>query len=387
MKIFVFIFAKISVCAHGNLFRKKNRIYIFTMTPELPNKVRIIDIARMAGVSPGTVDRVIHNRGQVSEGKRKEILSIVENLQYQPNIIARSLAMKKTFRFASLLPEYKPGEYWEAPEKGIDKAWGEIRNYNVLVEKSYFNQFDAQSFSAASEKLLNSNPNAVLMAPTFCNEAVQLMERLHEKKIPGVYIDSNTEDDFYLSYFGQHSYQSGYVAAKLLVNGLPEGSKILVIRTMRIAGSCNQTQRREEGFMAYFKEKGLTGKYHFIRIKLSADDHSGNRKDVEQIFRKTSHIRAAIVFNSRVYQLADILKKMKIKNIKLIGYDLSGENVPALKDKTISFLIAQRPEDQGYQGIMALCNHLVFNKEIKRINYMPIDILAKENIDYYMNYQ
>ena len=156
---------------------------------------------------------------------------------------------------------------------------------------------------------------------------------------------------------------------------------------MHIAGTSNQTRRREEGFMAYFKENGLTDKYHFIRIKLSADDHSGNRKDIEQIFAKTSHIRAAIVFNSRVYQLADILRKMKIRNVKLIGYDLSGGNVAALKDKTISFLIAQRPEDQGYQGIMAMCNHLVFNKEIKRINYMPIDILAKENIDYYMNYQ
>ena len=355
--------------------------------PEFSNKVRIIDIARMAGVSPGTVDRVLHNRGQVSEEKRKEIAAIIENIHYQPNIIARSLAMKKTFRFISLLPEYKSGEYWEAPEKGIDKAQGEIRNYNILVEKSYFNQFDAQSFVAASKKLLNSNPDAVLMAPTFRNEAIQLMEQLHEKNIPGVYIDSNTEDDFYLSYFGQHSYQSGYVAAKLLANGLLEGSKILIIRTVRIAGTSNQTQRREEGFMAYFKENGLTDIYHFIQIKLSANDTAENQKDIAHIFKKTSHVRAAIVFNSRVNQLADILKKMKIKNVKLIGYDLSGSNAAALKDETISFLIAQRPEDQGYQGIMALCNHLVFNKEVKRINYIPIDIIAKENIDYYMNYQ
>jgi LacI family transcriptional regulator len=354
--------------------------------PELSSKVRIIDIARMAGVSPGTVDRVIHNRGQVLEEKREKILSIIEDLHYQPNIIARSLAMKKTFRFASLLPEYKPGEYWEAPEKGIDRARIEILNYNISVEKLYFNQFNAQSFVAASDKLLNSNPDAVLIVPTFRNEAARLMEQLHARNIPGVYIDSNTEDDFYLSYFGQHSYQSGYAAARLLASGLPQGSEVIVARTLRIAGTSNQTERREEGFMAYFKENDFMDKYHFIQIKLSADDDAGNRKDIEQIFKKSSYIRAAIVFNSRVYQLADILKKMKSKDVKLIGYDLSGGNVAALKDESVSFLIAQRPEDQGYQGIMALCNHLVFNKEIKRVNYMPIDILTRENIDYYINY-
>ncbi len=353
----------------------------------LSNKIRIIDIARMAGVSPGTVDRVLHNRGEVSEEKRTKILSIIDDIQYQPNILARSLARKKTLRFASLLPEYHPGEYWEAPEKGIDKAQTEIRNYNIVLEKLYYNQFNVQSFVSVSEKLLNTNPDAVLLTPTFRNEAAALMGQLHTRNIPGVYIDSNAEDDYYLSYFGQHSYQSGYAAARLLENGLPHGSEVLIVRTIRTAGaSSNQTQRREEGFMAYFQEKNLANKYHFIHVKLSADDHTGNLKEIEKVFKKSPGIRAAIVFNSRVYQLADIFKKLGTTGMKLIGYDLSGDNVSCLKNELVSFLIAQRPEDQGYQGIMALCNRLVFNKEIKRINYMPIDILTRENIDYYVNY-
>jgi LacI family transcriptional regulator len=352
----------------------------------LSNKIRIVDIAKLAGVSHGTVDRVLHNRGGVAEEHREKILSIIEELHYQPNILARSLAMKKTFHFVSLLPGFKRGEYWEIPAKGIDRAHAELQSYNVDIEKLYFDQFDSKSFTAAASLLLQMKPDAALIVPTFRNEAVTLMEQLYQKGIAGVYIDSNTEDNHHLSYFGQHSYQSGYTAACLLEGGLPDNAEILVVKTMRIAGISNQTQRREEGFMAYFNENGHMDKYHFIHTRLSADDDAGNLTEIKNIFNKRPNIRAAIVFNSRVHQLAHILKKLAVKDVKLIGYDLSGNNVSWLKNGMISILIAQRPEDQGYQGIMALFNHVVLNKKIKRVNYMPIDILTRENIDYYTNY-
>ena len=54
-----------------------------------------------------------------------------------------------------------------------------------------------------------------------------------------------------------------------------------------------------------------------------------------------------------------------------------------LKDGKIDFLISQRPEEQGYAAVTALFNKLFLNKEVQRKHFMPIDIIAKENIDYY----
>lgn len=65
------------------------------MNKESPN-IRIIDIAEMAGVSVGTVDRVIHNRGRVSEENEKKVRAILEKANYQPNLMARSLASKSS---------------------------------------------------------------------------------------------------------------------------------------------------------------------------------------------------------------------------------------------------------------------------------------------------
>lgn len=90
------------MCAHTLLL---NSIIHFTFADEKQDtyqymdkefsNIRIVDIAKMAGVSVGTVDRVIHNRGRVSEENRKKVQAILEMVHYQPNLMARSLAASK----------------------------------------------------------------------------------------------------------------------------------------------------------------------------------------------------------------------------------------------------------------------------------------------------
>ena len=71
--------------------------------------VRIKDIAEKANVSVGTVDRVIHNRGRVSEEARQKVLQTLQELDYQPNLIARTLGANRSYRIAALIPDPDPG--------------------------------------------------------------------------------------------------------------------------------------------------------------------------------------------------------------------------------------------------------------------------------------
>ena len=93
------------VCVHGNIFYSFYSCIILNSRDtnkkgKDTGKTRIIDIARKANVSIGTVDRVIHNRGEVSRITREKILSIIHELNYQPDILARTLAKKRVFNFA-----------------------------------------------------------------------------------------------------------------------------------------------------------------------------------------------------------------------------------------------------------------------------------------------
>ncbi|TFH19676.1 MAG: LacI family DNA-binding transcriptional regulator, partial [Bacteroidia bacterium] len=79
-------------------------------------KIRIKDIAEIAQVSIGTVDRVIHKRGEVSDSTRERIRRLLEEYNYKPDIHASSLALKKPIRLAVVMPGVaNEHSFWDLP--------------------------------------------------------------------------------------------------------------------------------------------------------------------------------------------------------------------------------------------------------------------------------
>ena len=64
----------------------------------------IVDVAKIAGVTPTTVSRVINNRGYISEKTKSKVFQAMKELNYQPNEIARSLTKKKTNSIGIIVP-------------------------------------------------------------------------------------------------------------------------------------------------------------------------------------------------------------------------------------------------------------------------------------------
>jgi LacI family transcriptional regulator len=94
------------------------------------DRIRIKDIAQMAGVSVGTVDRVLHSRSGVSESSRIKVEEILKKLNYQPNMYASALASNKKYRFAYLLPSHNEGDYWKDVERGMQQAITRFSDFN-----------------------------------------------------------------------------------------------------------------------------------------------------------------------------------------------------------------------------------------------------------------
>lgn len=346
-------------------------------------KVRIKDIARLAQVSPGTVDRVIHQRGEVSEETRKKVDRIIKELDYKPDILARTLASKKTWLFAVLMPVSVNGnDFWHAPNTGIDRALHEISPFGIIVRRYYFDQFDRDSFRKQAGELLQESPDAILFAPIFPEESLDFVRQAAGSGIPVFLFNSNIDGVDHVGYIGQNALQSGYLGAKLLTYGIPGEGDILIISLVGRKENHNDIIRRERGFRRFFRENALGMNFNILTIELSQPSVSDLHKKLKPYFDQ-ARIKGVFVPNSRVHRVAAFLEEQGIESVRLIGYDLLPTNVDYLKKGTVDFLISQKPEEQGYRGIMALFNKVILKSDVREVQYIPIDILTKENIDYY----
>ncbi|MCD6346027.1 MAG: LacI family DNA-binding transcriptional regulator [Bacteroidales bacterium] len=354
------------------------------MKKDSPHKqTRIKDIAERAGVSVGTVDRVLHKRGEVSTETRDRVLQIAEELHYQPNVIARTLASKKKYHFGVLIPEAsKQNLYWEAPLTGILKAQSELQAYGVRLSINTFSSTEKSDFQKKSQHLLDTETDGVILAPIYYSASKAFLNKCLVEELPVLFIDTKLDYKYTIRYIGQNSCQTGYVAARLLGMGQMTNSKFIVFNIAREKDQLFHFNEREKGFREYFLKEGNNNEITSYAIY---DDSIPRIKNILQNYMSQhSKLNGIFVTGSKVYLLAQVLEEMGIGDIRLLGFDLVSQNLHYLKRNYIDFLISQQPEEQGYSGIQTLYSVLVQHQDVSLIKNMPIDIITKENLTQYL---
>ena len=339
------------------------------------------EIARLANVSIGTVDRVIHNRKGVSDATRQKINKIIEEINYQPNKMASLLASKKIVNIAVAIPRVSnETDYWTFPLNGIEQAGEEVKQFGITIQYFFYDLDSHESFNKAAEELLNCNPQGILLAPSFIDESTALVKRINELNIPFVFINSDLPKQPSLSYIGPELYQSGRLAAQLTSLSIAEEDEIMIINISADLENDHHLIRKEQGFRSYFNDQQPGNPITTLNIYNTHIESV--EKSVLEALQQKPNVKAFFVTNSRVNIVAKILKKHN-KTHLLVGYDFLKSNINYLKDGQINFLICQRPKEQGYLAIMALYKYLFNISEPEKAIYMPIDIITKENYQFY----
>lgn len=351
---------------------------------ESNERITINDVAKAAGVSKGTVDRVLHNRGEVSEKSKLKVLKVVEELGFSPNLYASMLASRKNHKIICLIPEYAPGEFWDLTERGISKGREDVARFGVSVETIKYDQYDIESFQRACAETLAAKPSGVILAPMFRNETLKFVNELHENGIVYVYIDSKLEDDNYLAYFGMPMYQSGYLCADILTQGQP-AEKVYIIRVLRDKkGLSDPTVTRRSGFTDYISERFPDCRIENVFI--DAKDHEGTVRTLDKLFEEDdATVKELVMFNSRVHLVAGYLKMRNIHGCRLVGFDVLEKNLSYMREGFIDVLIAQHSDQQVAAAIDSIVETVVMQRQLpKRDYFTQMDILTKYNCDYYL---
>lgn len=345
-------------------------------------KIRIKDIAEIAQVSIGTVDRVIHKRGEVSERTRERISKLLEEHNYTPDIHASSLALKKPIKLAVVMPGVVHDHaFWNLPQSGIQRAMEELAHYNISVDTYYFSQFDRKDFIRCRKEFPYQQVQGVLFAPVFQEESLSFLNQCEEENLPVILFNSLLDVPSIRSFVGQDAFHSGYLAAKLINYGMEPGKDVAIVNMSVRTDHYAHIIQREKGFRSYFAERSER-----LNQLLTLDLHGADDQLLQvQLSEACSKYSLAGLFvtNSRVYKVAEFLAQRGKKHVSLVGYDLLPESIHYLKAETIDFLISQKPEEQAFRGLSSLFYLVAFHREPEERQMLPIDIITRENLSYY----
>lgn len=350
-----------------------------------PLKIRIKDIAEMAGVSAGTVDRVLHGRGKVSPTALKAVEDVLNKVNYNPNIYLSSISIRKHIKIAFVTPRIEGSQYWEQIHDGFRKA---ILEYNMVDLETItftYDQYDLYNCRTTYSKVLEVKPDAVVIGPTFKDETIRFTQQLDEEHIPYTYVDSMVEGTHPMAFYSAKQDSCGYLIAKLIRQTTPPDSEYALFQAMRVGDeSANNTIQRKIGFMEFFHEHRLGDRVY--RLNFSPFDMDYNDKALADFFAAHPNVKGAAVLSSRGSIITSSFKRIGIEGIKTICLDLTADNIAAMRDGRLDFLVGQRPGLQGFRAMETLLKNIICGGHPAVQNFMPLDIITRENIDFYREY-
>lgn len=336
----------------------------------------IKEIATLAGVSRGTVDRVLNNRGSVNSETAKKIQEIAKSLNYAPNPAGLALAaQKKRWKIGVILFSVENPFFVEVLN-GIDEKAKELSNYNCTVIVKQI-PFGVSEQLRALDELMEEEVAAIAMTPYNDERIRAYIDKLYEQNIPVVTFNSDIEHSRRIAYVGSNYSHSGATAAGLLrlmtqgevFVGIVTGSSNILCHTERIVGFTHT--------LAPCKER-----FHMVQIIENHDDEIESYEQTTKLLQEHPEINALFFAAGGVYGGCRAVSSLGLEGkISIVAYDMVPTTKELMEKGIISATICQQPQLQGSKPLAILLDYLTSGKTPeKELNYVAIDIRIRENM-------
>ncbi len=311
----------------------------------------IKDIADLAGVSRGTVDRVLNNRGAVSPETAEKVLEIVRALDYRPNKAGIALAaQKKKYRIGVILfSEHNP--FFDEVMEGVRKKAAELQDYGITTITRRV-EFDAGAQLAAIDELTAAGIHGLMLAPYNHMRIQKKIDELIKNRIPVVTVNTDIGGSRRMAYVGSDYFQGGCTAAGLFALmttgdvklGIITGSSNVLCHTERVKGL----------------KDTLFASYPRIRIAEILENHDDEFESytlTRQLLSRHPDLTALFFAAAGVHGGCRAVEESGLRP-KIITFDEVPTTLEMLKKGIISATISQQPDRQGSRSLDLLFEYL-----------------------------
>jgi len=139
----------------------------------MKKKLTIKEIAKFAGVSTGTVSKVINKQGNVKETLRLRVEAVVDKFNFSPSYFARGMKIQRTHTIGLIIPKITNSFYVQVIE--LIEREANNRNYTIILGNS---NEDIEREISCLKTFLNMRVDGLILASTGINEAFRIKEQL-----------------------------------------------------------------------------------------------------------------------------------------------------------------------------------------------------------------
>lgn len=332
------------------------------------------DIAAAAGVSIGTVDRALKNRGRINPQVAEKIRELAKEMDYHPNKIASGLVNRSRRHKIAVILHVTGNDFFDDIIKGIRKAEREIRDYGMSVQIYPCKDFDVSMQLANIEQAIAEGANAIVIVPINSTAVSKKIRQLVKENFPVVFLNTYLNRVSCFSSIHCDYFRSGRIGAMLLnLIAHDKGHAMAFFPSTVMLGN----NVRKEGCVDYFHSN--TCPLTLEKIVELTNNKESNYELMMKELKEHDNVDF-ILFNGDAKMGISVLDSIG-RPIKAVFYDFDDETRKALKNGRINATITQGPREQGYQSINVLFQYFTTGKIPQKDILMDSQIMFKESID------
>ena len=314
-------------------------------------------VAEKAGVSRGTVDRVINNRTHVRPEVHEKVIKALEDTGYLSprDIHQMNLGNPKIkpVKLGVILPNWTGHFKWEILN-GIESATEELKDFQIKIIIEECESDIPEESIEKIDRLLAQGVEGISLCAMNDSRVVEKVNLLIEQRIPVITYNSDLPDSGRICFVGQDYSKSGRIAAELVSKCIPETSDVLAaVGNLEFNGH----RTRLSGFQDRMAEIGFPEDQ--INIIETFNDYQLTYKKITNSLNENPDIKAIYMANRSVSGCIKAVEDLgMLGQLRIICHDISSRTKAYLQNGIIDFSISQDLFQQGYQPLICLYEYL-----------------------------
>lgn len=334
------------------------------------------DLAKEAGVSLATVDRVLNQRPNVSEKSAEKVNLAIEKLGFVRNPAAVNLARSRIYRFRFILPETGDQYLSEILRQIIEtnrNVSSDLISLDVVQIKVNDPHYVAKYLGTLDAGLIDG---VAIMAPE-SPQVRDAMARLHERGIKLVQFLSGQEKLEDADFVGVNNFAAGATAGRIIgqFNSTQNGQILVIAETMQALDSIE----RRIGFDRIINEKFPT--LNCLPSLETYADPLRAKRVIERSFQYNQNIVAVYIMSSEARMpISAISECAELQKLCILVHERTPFTEDAIRDERINAIIAQNPGHAVRSAVRIMRARSDMREPVASQEKIRIEVLFKENL-------